>query len=416
MGESYYDYPACEEEGDGFKAILKGAVANPKAPNNTIAVGIDLSRHNGTSVKNVSDMAVLAKSVDFVILRCGYGQDLTSQDDSMFETYVKACRDLNLPYGVYLYSYAKSATGGSGSDQGALGEAEHTLRLLNKCKEWGYEPSLPIFFDMEDSSQASLSASVKAQIARTYCERLEAAGYATGIYANLYWWNNYLKDPWFSNVTKWVAQYNDSFSYSGKACMWQASETAVLPGLSGAFDLNYLFYDISTNKCFKALSLNRCAIGTPANQIYTGGRLTPNIPMTFYGQPLGLGIDYILNYANNIAPGRAIVAAYGVGRFSGSVMKSFVILPKATKISKIKSAKKAGTVYYKNVAGASGYQLAWRLKSKTTWSYANTTKLSKKLSKLAKKKAYLVLVRPYVVVDGVMCYGPWSPQKKFTTK
>ena len=64
--------------------------------------GIDVSVHNG----EIDWVKVKADGIDFAIIRCGYGQNQTNQDDSRWEYNVSECERLGIPYGVYLYSYA----------------------------------------------------------------------------------------------------------------------------------------------------------------------------------------------------------------------------------------------------------------------------------------------------------------------
>ena len=42
--------------------------------------------------------------VDFVIIRAGWGYNLTSQDDAEFLDNVKGCIENDIPFGIYLYS------------------------------------------------------------------------------------------------------------------------------------------------------------------------------------------------------------------------------------------------------------------------------------------------------------------------
>ena len=96
---------------------------------NAIAKGIDISYHNGTinwdKVKN--------SDVDFVIIRCGYGDNYTSQDDKKWLENVQACESRGIPYGVYIYSYAENVAQ-------AQSEADHVLRLIR-----GHKLSYPVF-------------------------------------------------------------------------------------------------------------------------------------------------------------------------------------------------------------------------------------------------------------------------------
>ena len=64
--------------------------------------GVDISSHNGDiDIKKIRDAGY-----SFVMIRCGYGEDKTSQDDKRFEENVRKCEELGMPWGVYLYSYA----------------------------------------------------------------------------------------------------------------------------------------------------------------------------------------------------------------------------------------------------------------------------------------------------------------------
>ncbi|MBE6679308.1 MAG: CHAP domain-containing protein [Ruminococcaceae bacterium] len=190
------------------------------------AKGIDVSEFQGDI--NWSDVK---NEIDFAILRCGYGQNYTEQDDSKFVYNASECVRLGIPFGVYLYSYADTV-------EKAKSEAEHVLRLV-KC----YSLSLPVFLDMEDSTQLNISPSMRGQIATAFCDTISAAGYDVGIYANINWWTNYLTDSAFSNPgwTKWVAQYYSSCQYTGEYSCWQYTDSGSVSGIDGKVDMNYWY-------------------------------------------------------------------------------------------------------------------------------------------------------------------------------
>lgn len=81
--------------------------------------GVDISEHNGA----VDFAALTQAGVKFAILRLGYGSDYTSQDDAQFAQNVRKAEAAGMPWGAYLYSYAKDASM-------AQSEARHALRLL----------------------------------------------------------------------------------------------------------------------------------------------------------------------------------------------------------------------------------------------------------------------------------------------
>ena len=99
-----------------------------------VAKGIDVSHHQGAI-----NWDAVAGQIDFAVIRCGFGGNLTAQDDRQWSANVAACERLGIPYGVYLYSYAET-------DDEASDEAQHVLRLLQ-----GHTPQLPVYLDLEDS-------------------------------------------------------------------------------------------------------------------------------------------------------------------------------------------------------------------------------------------------------------------------
>ena len=147
--------------------------------------GIDISEFNGSV-----DIAALQGQVDFVIIRCGYGSDYANQDDPQFEANVKKCQAAGIPWGTYLYSYAKTKAM-------AQSEAAHTLRLLQ-----GRRPPYGVWYDVEDSSLPSGEALIDNVVA--YCQALEAAGLYCGVYASLSWWEGRLNSPgWTGSTSGW---------------------------------------------------------------------------------------------------------------------------------------------------------------------------------------------------------------------
>lgn len=200
--------------------------SNGEAIEGAVKKGIDVSEHQGKIDWN----KVKADGIDFAIIRCGYGDNYTSQDDKQWQYNVSECERLGIPYGVYIYSYATNTTM-------AKSEAQHVLRLIS-----GHKLSYPVYFDMEDNSTVKVSSEMKGQIAKTFCDTISASGFKVGIYANLNWWTSYLTSSVFNtnSWSKWVAQYNATCDYSGDYDIWQSTDKGSVNGISGNVDLNFL--------------------------------------------------------------------------------------------------------------------------------------------------------------------------------
>ena len=191
-----------------------------------VAKGIDVSEHQGwinwDAVKN-------SGKVDFAILRVGYGDNYTFQDDKQWARNVSECERLGIPYGVYIYSYAQSSSQ-------INSEVAHVKRLLS-----GHNPSYPVYIDMEDNSTTYLGRNTLTQFAKSFCQQITNAGYTAGVYANLNWWNNYLYASQLDSYDRWVAQYNSSCWYDGDYSLWQYSSSGSVSGISGNVDMNYCY-------------------------------------------------------------------------------------------------------------------------------------------------------------------------------
>lgn len=210
----------------GSQRLIPGAISK----------GVDVSEHNRT----IDWEAAKNDGVKFAIIRVGYGNDLTNQDDKYWLRNVSECERLGIPYGVYIYSYAKNA-------DMARSEADHVLRLIK-----GHDLSYPVYFDMEDKSQFNATGgdpTELAKIASAFSEKIEAAGYEVGIYANRNWFTNYLTDPVFDNWVRWVAEYGVSqCQYGGEYGMWQLSSGGRVKGIDypaddegGRVDVNLMY-------------------------------------------------------------------------------------------------------------------------------------------------------------------------------
>ena len=191
--------------------------------------GIDVSYAQGV----IDWQKVKKDGIDFAIIRCGFGSNYESQDDKYFEMNVKGCEDNDIPYGVYIYSYADTL-------DKAKSEAQHVIRLLN-----GKIPQLPVFYDMEENKQRALGKSTLLSFAKSFCQEIEKAGYEYGTYCNKDWFTNVLTDEWFDTKVKWLAQYNDKVTYKGNYHIWQYSSTGKVAGIKGNVDMNYCYVSLT---------------------------------------------------------------------------------------------------------------------------------------------------------------------------
>lgn len=177
---------------------------------------IDVSNFQG----NIDWAKVKAAGVEGAIIRCGWGQDMTSQDDPKFVRNVEECIRLGIPFGVYLYSYAKNTTA-------AASEAKHVIRL---CDPYKSKMSFPVFYDCEQSG----TEGIVSQTAKVFVDAMRAAGYPVGIYSTPNWFKNYIKPA--ADVPKWVAFWSSQKPNVDGMVAWQYTSKGSVPGIKGNVD------------------------------------------------------------------------------------------------------------------------------------------------------------------------------------
>ena len=200
--------------------------------------GVDISYANG----DIALSKVKQGGYDFVMIRCGYGSDIRSQDDTQFEKSVKKAEALGMPWGVYFYTYSLSPA----QDQSEL---EHILRLLK-----GKKPTMPIALDVEDSDDykkkhGGWNRDNVTRNAKYLLEGIAAAGYYPMLYMGFEEMENYISPEVWKKYDVWFAHWAKKCGYTGdNLCMWQyGGETNLIDGNSiegvGVIDKDLCYKD-----------------------------------------------------------------------------------------------------------------------------------------------------------------------------
>ena len=207
--------------------------------------GVDISYANG----NIDLEKVKKAGYGWVMIRCGYGSDITSQDDSQFASNVAKAEKLGMPWGVYLFSYACSASA-------AKSELAHIDRLLKAQAKKGYYTTLPVALDMEYSdyvkNNGGWNSSNLTNVATIILDGLKNLGYYPMIYtggSELKMLSDHIRkdyDCWFA---QWYTSPTD-YKYN-RLGMWQyGGETNYIESNSisgvGTIDKNMAYKEYPT--------------------------------------------------------------------------------------------------------------------------------------------------------------------------
>ena len=196
--------------------------------------GIDVS-----SWQETINWAKVKGQIDFAIIRLGYGDNIEKQDDKYFFNNVNGCIANNIPFGVYIYSYATNLSGNASIQS----EVNHCKRLLSKI---GKKPFC-VYIDMEDDSTIKLGKTTLTNFAIEFCKQITNAGYKAGVYSNQNWYQNYLNPSTIASYgySIWCAKYSDNKpNISSNYDIWQYSEKGKINGIIGNVDMNLMVKNI----------------------------------------------------------------------------------------------------------------------------------------------------------------------------
>lgn len=185
--------------------------------------GIDISEHNG-------NIDLKPYKSHFIIIRGGYW----TKTDKKAKRNMDLCEKLNIPYGVYWYSYALNK-------KEAEKEAEACLKVIE-----GRNIEVGVWFDMEDADgykrrHGFPSNKTISDMCNTFCNKIKEAGYYTGIYASQSWFGTKISSS--VKFPKWIANWGKdngklNVNLSGKCVLHQYT--------SKPLDKDVMYVPIST--------------------------------------------------------------------------------------------------------------------------------------------------------------------------
>lgn len=193
---------------------------------------IDVSTYNGA----INWPAVQNGGVDGAILRAtSYATGYIGQDPR-FSQNVNGCKSVQMPFGVYLYSYSTNA-------QEALYEANYLIGILQNNGVAPSDLTYPVYLDLEGNNYTNgISVSTYEQIVSTFVGTMEAAGYKTHVYSYKSYLVNNLNSAYIHQYVSWVAQYGLQLTFTNQYYSgmngWQYQSNGSVPGVSGEVDVN----------------------------------------------------------------------------------------------------------------------------------------------------------------------------------
>lgn len=222
---------------------------------------IDISKYQG----EVDFAAVKAAGIYGVIIRAGYGREI-SQTDPYFAKNYDGAKAAGLHVGAYWYSYAVSAND-------ARKEADVFLCVIGTR-----DFDMPLYLDME---RRDMGAGAEAECAAAFLDVIRARRPAN--FVGFYSYTNYMNSIDMEEIRKhcntvWKADYRTVPDSSIQCDMLQYTSTGRVAGISGNVDMNHLYRDFPRESNKEEYGMNTIIIGPASSgDIHIIGRYCESI-------------------------------------------------------------------------------------------------------------------------------------------
>ncbi len=200
-------------------------------------VGIRVSAEDG----DINFGRLKKAGVEFAMIQIGsrgYGSGNLMADDMFYEN-VRKATEAGMDIGVTFFSQAVTK-------EEALEEANRVIEGLQ-----GFTVVYPVAFDMEyvknDTARVQgLSRDSKTEIARTFLDAVEQAGYKVMLYGDKEWLVRRVDLSKLISYDVWLSQDQDTPDYPYRYTMWEYTKNAKLDGISEPAKLSICMIDYAS--------------------------------------------------------------------------------------------------------------------------------------------------------------------------
>lgn len=211
---------------DNESYVLFSDIKNNYKNSNT-QIGIDISKWQG----DVDFKSLKEAGVEFVFLRVGTSINRENIVDQKFLENIKKAEEVDMPVGVYYYSYANSASM-------ARSDALWVVNMLQNKNI-----TLPVVFDWENwntFNEFNLSFFGLSDVAKTFLDTVHEHGYDGLLYSS----KTYLENIWLDiGYPVWLAHYTANTNYNKDYEYWQITSNGKVDGINGSVDIDIRYLD-----------------------------------------------------------------------------------------------------------------------------------------------------------------------------
>ena len=190
-------------------------------------IGIDVSKWQ----EDIDFDALKAAGVEFAFIRVGGTRGIDGEYflDNKFKQNIEGFNRVNIPVGIYFYSYAKSS-------EAAIADAKWVVEQIKD-----YKIDLPIAYDWENWSfynEFNNSFYTLTKNAEAFLDVIKDNGYDGLLYSS----KNFLEQIWLDiDYPTWLAHYTTKTSYAKDYKFWQMCSNGLVDGINGNVDIDIMY-------------------------------------------------------------------------------------------------------------------------------------------------------------------------------
>jgi hypothetical protein len=172
------------------------------------------------------------------------------------------------------------------------------------------------------------------------------------------------------------------------------------------------------NPPITTIAVSALDIAPIKDQAYNGKVKKPTLTVKLGKLLLKENTHYTVKHSNKKTVGKVSITIKGKGKFKGTRILTYKIIPPKTYLSKLVVGKKQIKVAWKGVSGTTKYEVRYKVWRTSKWKMKSvsgkTTSLV--LKKMKKGKLYQVQVRSYKTDNKIKYFSAWSDIKTIKVK
>lgn len=183
---------------------------------------------------------------------------------------------------------------------------------------------------------------------------------------------------------------------------------------------NYTGTKTASFKITSIRDLSQAEVSYSSSYTYGGRTICPSVSVKLGLTALTEGTDFSVTYNNNNAPGKGVLTVTGIGNYTGTIQKTFIIHPKKPVINGYARKGKKAVLSWTADSMVNGYEIYRAKGTSTAYSCVkqifNASTHVYRDNKLAKRGKYSYKIRSYVIVDGERIYSDYTKLKALSSK